>query len=120
MMRKAWLIGWNSSEGNEIYVAQDDNRLSQCQRRGATHKTRALNGNILLSVPKDAAQVTCPPIILGADHDGIQDDAIAFIPKHDEKWESDLPCILGLLGCLEHFRFAVDPMQDMFYFGELT
>ena len=42
--------------GYEIYVAQDDNRLSQCQRQGTTYKTRALNGNILLSVPRDIAQ----------------------------------------------------------------
>jgi hypothetical protein len=58
--------------------------------------------------------------VLASEGDSVIIDAVAFIPMQDEEWESDLPCILGLQGCLELFRFAVDPVQDMFYFGELA
>jgi hypothetical protein len=42
----------------------------------------------------------------------------AFVPEPDEAehW-GDLPCILGLYGCLERVRFAVDPRTERFYFG---
>jgi hypothetical protein len=29
----------------------------------------------------------------------------------------DLPCFVGMLGCLEAIRFALDPANDLFYFG---
>jgi len=42
----------------------------------------------------------------------------AFVPEPDEAehW-GDMPCILGLYGCLERMRFAVDPYTERFYFG---
>jgi hypothetical protein len=42
----------------------------------------------------------------------------AFVPAPDEAehW-GDLPCLLGLYGCLERVRFAVDPRTERFYFG---
>jgi hypothetical protein len=42
----------------------------------------------------------------------------AFVPEPDEAegW-GDMPCILGLYGCLERLRFAVDPHTEPFYFG---
>ena len=42
----------------------------------------------------------------------------AFVPDPDEAehW-GDLPCLLGLYGCLERVRFAVDPRTERFYFG---
>ena len=45
-----------------------------------------------------------------------------FIPrlKPGEAWPEDFPCILGMQGCLERLRFAVDPNDDTFYFGELA
>lgn len=48
-------------------------------------------------------------------------EATAFVPQlsqYDE-WPEDFPCILGMSGCLERLRFAVDPLTDTFYFGEL-
>lgn len=42
--------------GYEIYVAQDNNRLSRWQLSNPTRKTRALNGCIQLNVPHDLAQ----------------------------------------------------------------
>jgi len=46
----------------------------------------------------------------------------AFIPRlrPGEEWPENLPCILGMQGCLERLRFAVDPNDDTFYFGELA
>jgi hypothetical protein len=42
----------------------------------------------------------------------------AFVPEPDEAegW-GDMPCILGLYGCLERLRFAVDSHTEQFYFG---
>jgi len=42
-------------------------------------------------------------------------EATAFVPDPEPSWP--LPTYLGWHGCLERFRFAVDPTQDMFYFG---
>lgn len=45
-----------------------------------------------------------------------------FVPlmKQGAEWPDDFPCILGMQGCLERLRFAVDPNDDTFYFGELA
>jgi hypothetical protein len=42
----------------------------------------------------------------------------AFLPEREEAehW-GDMPCLLGLHGCLERLRFAVDPRTEHFYFG---
>lgn len=47
-------------------------------------------------------------------------DATAFVPDMEwiEVW-GDLPSFIGLNGCLERMRFAVDPISDSFYFGPL-
>jgi len=42
------------------------------------------------------------------------DDALA--PEEAEQW-GDMLCLLGLYGCLERARFAVDPLTERFYFG---
>jgi hypothetical protein len=41
----------------------------------------------------------------------------AFVPEPDEAehW-GDLPCLLGLYGCLERVRFAIAPRTERFYF----
>lgn len=60
------------------------------------------------------------PITLPAvEGQGITIDATAFIPAPEVEWNEDLPCILGMQGCLENLRFAVDPNDDTFYFGTL-
>jgi hypothetical protein len=53
--------------------------------------------------------------------DGLTIEATAFVPlsRPTEVWNDELPCVLGLQGCLERLRFAVDPAIDTFYFGEL-
>jgi len=47
-------------------------------------------------------------------------DATAFIVDADQedKWER-LPTFLGIEGCLDRIRFAVDPSKDHFYFGAI-
>jgi hypothetical protein len=46
----------------------------------------------------------------------------AFVPQLEAglEWPDDFPCILGMGGCLERLRFAVDPLTDTFYFGDLA
>jgi hypothetical protein len=46
----------------------------------------------------------------------IQTTAFVPEPEEAEHW-GDLPCLLGLYGCLERVRFAVDPRAEHFYFG---
>jgi len=54
--------------------------------------------------------------------DSLTIDATAFIPQLAPRqgWPGDFPCILGMSGCFERLRFAVDPATDTFYFGELV
>ncbi len=49
-------------------------------------------------------------------------DVTTFVPQlaPRSEWPEDFPCILGMSGCLERLRFAIDPLTDTFYFGELT
>lgn len=44
-------------------------------------------------------------------------DATVFVPelRHDQEWRE--PNFIGLKGCLERIRFAVDPAESRFYFG---
>jgi hypothetical protein len=55
--------------------------------------------------------------LYGADMDV---DATVFVlgPESEESWGA-LPSFIGLNGCLERMRFAVDPISDSFYFGPL-
>ncbi|PKO21984.1 MAG: hypothetical protein CVU38_11935 [Chloroflexi bacterium HGW-Chloroflexi-1] len=48
-------------------------------------------------------------------------DATAFVPDagYAEVWGT-LPSFLGMQGCLDRLRFAVDPVTDTFYFGPLS
>ena len=46
-------------------------------------------------------------------------EATAFVPEQTTTdWQS-FPCVLGLQGCLERLRFAVDPVNDTIFFGAL-
>lgn len=46
-------------------------------------------------------------------------DATAFIPDVEEYW-GDFPSFIGQIGFLERIRFAIDPLTDTFYFGQLS
>jgi len=60
--------------------------------------------------------------LVAADGDDLSIEPTVFVPrlKPGEAWPEDFPCILGMQGCLERLRFAVDPNDDTFYFGELA
>ena len=40
-----------------------------------------------------------------------------FVPALDESQIWELPTFLGMQGCLERVRFAIDPTKERFYFG---
>ena len=44
-------------------------------------------------------------------------EATAFVPEldHGETWP--LPSYLGWQGCLDRIRFAIDPVDEVVYFG---
>ena len=51
--------------------------------------------------------------------DSLEQDVTVFVPEATAEEWGELPTFLGLTGCLERLRFAVDPSQDKFYFGAL-
>ena len=46
-------------------------------------------------------------------------EVTAFVPRLDPGQEWRFPSFLGLQGCLEFLRFAVDPGANVFHFGRL-
>jgi hypothetical protein len=45
----------------------------------------------------------------------------AFIADSTQNYDwGDFPVFLGYQGCLDKFRFAVDPISDKFYVGDVT
>lgn len=60
---------------------------------------------------------------LPADHgDALTIEVTAFVPQPTpfQIWPKDFPSILGMFNCLDRLRFAVDPAESIFYFGEIT
>jgi hypothetical protein len=59
------------------------------------------------------------PLTLIADRgNSIMIETTAFVPDSEHLDWADFPCILGMQGCMERFCFAVDPINETFYFGE--
>ncbi len=57
---------------------------------------------------------------LAIEGQGIILEVTAFVPKLPaDQGNDELPCVLGMQGCLEKMRFAIDPENDRFYFGAL-
>jgi predicted aspartyl protease len=58
-----------------------------------------------------------PLTFLAVSGDSLSIEATAFVPELEpgERWP--LPGYLGLQGCLDRLRFAVDPVAERFYFG---
>lgn len=51
---------------------------------------------------------------------GCQIEATVFVPDPEQQamWDSlELPNFLGFFGCMERLRFAIDPINELFYFG---
>lgn len=57
--------------------------------------------------------------LMATEGEGLQVEVTAFVPQlvMSDVWV--LPSFLGLQGCLERLRFAVDPSTDTFYFGSI-
>lgn len=49
------------------------------------------------------------------DGESLTFEVVSFIPDFSEQFE--FPTFIGLLGCLEWIRFAIDPSSNRFYFG---
>jgi len=45
--------------------------------------------------------------------------ATVFVPDVEEFW-GNFPAFIGLTGFLERIRFAVDPLNNTFYFGSMA
>jgi len=60
-----------------------------------------------------------PLLIPAVEGESMQLEVTAFVPQTDEETWGDLPSFLGMMGCLERLRFAVDPQGDVFYFGAI-
>lgn len=63
------------------------------------------------------------PLTLQADEgSSLTIEVTAFVPQlpPGATWPDEFPCVLGMSGCLERIRFAIDPFTDTFYFGELV
>jgi hypothetical protein len=58
-----------------------------------------------------------PLTFVASSGDSVCIEATAFVPELEpgERWP--LPGYLGLQGCLDRLRFAVDPVGERFYFG---
>jgi hypothetical protein len=57
--------------------------------------------------------------LLAEKGESLELEVTAFIPRLDPREEWQKPSFLGLQGCLEFLRFAVDPGTNAFYFGPL-
>lgn len=57
--------------------------------------------------------------LLAQEGQSLELEVTVFVPclQPNQLW--DLPPFMGLTGCLERLRFAVDPTTDTFYFGPI-
>lgn len=60
-----------------------------------------------------------PIRLLAEEGESLELEVTAFIPYLSPGQEWQTPSFLGLQGCLEFLRFAVDPGANVFYFGPL-
>jgi len=47
----------------------------------------------------------------------LQQEVTVFVPAATEEEWGDRPTLLGLSGCMEFIRFAIDPLNNQFYFA---
>ncbi len=60
-----------------------------------------------------------PLTLMAQEGQSVKLEATAFVPNPPPYLRWELPSFMGLSGCLERLRFAVDPTTDTFYFGAL-
>ncbi len=80
-------------------------------------------GQVTLSIRGTSVQGTLQRIrleFLADKGEGLEIEATAFIPHPNSNILLDMPVMLGLHGCMERLRFAIDPGENsMFYFGAM-
>ena len=57
--------------------------------------------------------------LLAQEGQSLELEVTAFVPRLEPYQLWDLPSFMGLMGCLERLRFAVDPATDTFHFGSI-
>jgi predicted aspartyl protease len=57
--------------------------------------------------------------LLAEEGQSLELEALSFVPHLRPTEEWDLPSFMGMFGCLERLRFAVDPVTNTFYFGTI-
>lgn len=93
-------------------VMADQIGFDQSQALG-THSQR-IRGN-----PYNGNLFKANLAIQAEEGEGLLQEVTVFVPDAtDDEW-GDLPSFLGLTGCLEFIRFAVDPSRDQFYFSSI-
>jgi len=55
--------------------------------------------------------------LLAVEGNNLSLDVTAFVPDSAKNFGATHPSFLGLIGCLEWIRFAVDPHSKTFFFG---
>jgi hypothetical protein len=89
---------------------------------GIDYQVEGESGNVMIIRGSTVNGWLCfgiPVHIEAAKGRGITVPSTVFIPELEPGQIWDLPNFLGLSGFLERIRFAVDPGNNMFYFGAL-
>lgn len=55
--------------------------------------------------------------LMAQEGDSLLLEVTAFVPDGQSELSTQLPVFLGMQGCLERLRFAVDPATERFFFG---
>lgn len=58
-----------------------------------------------------------PVTMLAEEGEDVTIDATVLVPDDEHLDWDNFPCILGMQGCMERLRFAVEPAAETFYFG---
>ena len=65
---------------------------------------------------------TLPVTLVAEQGESVTIGITTFVPelRPNLTWTDEFPCVLGMYGCLERLRFAIDPGSDTFFFGDLS
>jgi len=86
------------------------------RRTAAVHQDRLVIRGISCKGAVHRVPLTLPAVV----GEPLTFEASAFVPEleHGETWP--LPSYLGWQGCLDRIRFAVDPADEVVYFGAVA
>jgi len=86
------------------------------RRTAAVHRDQLVIRGIVCRGAVHRVPLTLPAVV----GEPLTFEATAFVPEleHRETWP--LPSYLGWQGCLDRIRFAVDPADEVVYFGAVA